>query len=688
MTIVSAGPQKWGWLSFQRILHPEVAGAAARPDDGQRLPGIEGLRGVAILLVLLFKFTPSVAPGGWLGVDLFFVISGFVITRRILTDIAAERFSLGSFYLARARRLLPALLAMLVATAIAGALIMTPVDFIALAKDIGPVAVGLGNIHFWRSINYWRTQSGLALLHGWSLGVEEQFYLLYPLLLLGAARRRWNLPVLLGVGFVGSVLLFFFCLARAPMAAFYLLPPRAWELLVGALLAVVPRRRQWTPVRRDLTAGCGGAAILIALLSAESEHVFQGYLAVPVCLGAGALILGASRPTDGLVGRLLAMRPARFLGRISYSVYLWHMPILILWAYRALATPGRSVRIGLLLLTIIVATASYRWIETPFRRRRLLARPRRFVLVSGLALAGMLFALLGVIVGGGLPGRWPIAARPYVTPQRVQYDSAACEIPGGLGNCRPGQPLDLLVWGDSHTGGITSLASRLTQASGAAIGFAHRGGCSPLPGLRVPAMPTCAPWTDSVMDWVDRHPVRTILIAERWIHATHTGPLAAFDAGDGVTVHGLEASVLAMRAFVAHLKAAGIRVIVMEPTPVFDVPIARQQAYLAAAGRPVDRLALSRADYEQEQAAFRTLIGDLVETGQIEILRTDDLYCDAIRCPATRDGIALFWDTNHMTSAGYEILAPRLLELVRTLRVNASDRSEPRADASGTAARP
>jgi len=308
--------------------------------------------------------------------------------------------------------------------------------------------------------------------------------------------------------------------------------------------------------------------------------------------------------------------------------------------------------------------------------------------VTGLSLAVLLFAMAGVVAGRGLPQRWPSAARAFASTQRVPVDNSICDVVTGKGNCLPGQPLDLLIWGDSHAYSISYLVRRMAQVSGARIGFATQPACSPLPGLRTPTLPACAVGNEAILAWVDHHSVRTILIADLWIGQEHTGPLATVDAGDGVAIHGLDASVWAMRALVSHLRAAGIRVVVEEPTPVFKVPVVRQLSRLAAAGQPVDQIGLSRAAYDQQQQVFKRIIGDLADTGQIEILQTGDLYCGAAFCPAVRNGVALFWDTNHLSVAGYEILAPRLLDFARTLQVNSSDRSEPRADASDMVAPP
>jgi len=455
-------------------------------------------------------------------------------------------------------------------------------------------------------------------------------------------------------------------LERAPITAFFLLPPRMWELMVGALVAVWPWRWPLTSPPRTLAAGIGLTAILIAVACAKTTAAFQGYLVIPVCLGAAALVQGASRPADGLIGQMLSLRPARFLGRISYSVYLWQTPILTLYAYGAMRKPDRSVELGLFLLTITVALASYRWIEMPIRRRQSLAAPTRFGTVLGLSLAGVLLAMAGVIAGGGLPARWPKEARGYALSEKAHPDATACLIPSGAGNCRPGQPLDLLVWGDSHAEGIRHLSARLTEASGAAIGFAGHGGCPPLPGLRIASKPVCAPAADAVIDWIGRHPVRAVLIAVRW--DAHTGEVMTFDTRDGTTVHGLAAVSLGLRALVDRLNAAGTRIIAEEPTPVFPFPVSRKLTYLAAAGRSASEAALSGADYERQLAIFHAIIGDLAETGRIEIMPTHDLYCDATRCPGVSDAGALFWDASHMTAAGFALLAPRLVDLLRALR--------------------
>ena len=328
-------------------------------------PEIDGLRAVAVLSVLAFHYGAPIR-GGFSGVDVFFVISGFLITQILVADIAAGTFSVLGFYDRRMRRILPAVLVMLAASLVAGALLLFPGDYTALASSSASAAFGASNFFFLYNTGYFDQVAELMpLLHTWSLAVEEQFYLVWPLLLfaLVAGRARSSVAAIIAAGvavcYVGSILYFQF----DPKGAFYLPLPRSWELGLGALLVFLP------PLSRlaSETATAVGLALIGFGFLAISPIYFPGASAIYPCLGAALVIWPATENTNA--GRRLGLLAP--IGLISYSLYLWHWPIWVFYrSYINNGTPGVVGAIVLTIASIIIATLSYRYVEQPFRRRR------------------------------------------------------------------------------------------------------------------------------------------------------------------------------------------------------------------------------------------------------------------------------------------------------------------------------
>ncbi len=368
---------------------PVARGDAFRPD-------VEGLRGVAILLVLLFH-TGLPLPGGFVGVDVFFVISGFLITGLLLREQERTgRISFTRFYARRVRRLLPAAAVVLLVTLPLAYLVVAPLDRSAVMLDGAASALSVGNVRFALTTgDYFSSMTTPSpFLHFWSLGVEEQFYLVWPALLLLAA---WRLPragaalalgVVLAASFAASVLI----TDVSPSWAFYMLPTRAWQLAAGGLLAVGAVRLARAPGLILAPLGWAAVALLAwASLALNSDIAYPGLAALAPAAAAAALVAsGALRRGPGL---LLRTSPLRFLGRISYSLYLWHWPILVLVPLALGGTLETPAMVVLAFLAIAVATASWVYVEEPFRRGLpILAAPPRRSIALGLA------AMLTVVV--------------------------------------------------------------------------------------------------------------------------------------------------------------------------------------------------------------------------------------------------------------------------------------------------
>jgi peptidoglycan/LPS O-acetylase OafA/YrhL len=380
----------------------ESAGNASG-SEGFR-PDIEGLRAVAVGLVLAYHAGVPGATGGFVGVDVFFVVSGFLITGLLLRERAKTgTVSLSAFYARRARRLLPVAALAIVLTVIASALVLPPLRAADAAADGVAAGLYVSNIRFaLKATDYLQAELAPSpLLHLWSLGVEEQFYLFWPALLLVATRARadvvrragWVIAAVIVASFGLSVWL----TSAAEPWAFFSLPTRAWELGLGAVLAVGAGRLPRLPGMLAVSAGWIGLAMIAAsAVVIDTSTPFPGIAALLPTVGTALALLPGMRNQSSAPVRLLGWSPMRFLGRISYSVYLWHWPLIVL----PLAVANRlplAVRVGLAVLAIVVGYASERWVEAPIRYGRFVSiRPRRSLALAAMTSAALVVGSLGV----------------------------------------------------------------------------------------------------------------------------------------------------------------------------------------------------------------------------------------------------------------------------------------------------
>ncbi|MGC4079225.1 MAG: acyltransferase family protein [Rubrivivax sp.] len=457
-------------------------------------PEVDGLRALAVVPVILFHAGLPGFGGGFVGVDVFFVISGFLITSIIAGELDTGRFSVAGFYERRARRILPALFVVLAACLPFAWAWMLPRDLGAFADSLAATAGFASNVLFWRSADYFDSAAELKpLLHTWSLAVEEQYYLLFPplLVLLWRLPRQRRLALLAALG-AASLALAQWASRAAPTAAFYLLPTRGWELLVGSLLALAGPTLT-TPVQASRALAETGGALGLGLLAAavfgfDRQTPFPGAWALVPTLGAALLILCATPRT--VAGRLLGSRPLVGLGLLSYSAYLWHQPLLALARHRSLQPPGHVLLAGVALASLGLAYASWRWVERPFRRPGRFDRREVFMLAATGSVAFFAAGLAGHLAHG-FPGRLPPAAQiaelelPRVDNGWCFYsvDSIASLPVGEAGqHCWRGAPDGrhrVLLFGDSFAAQYEPLWDRVGRQDGLAVHVVTTNWCHP-----------------------------------------------------------------------------------------------------------------------------------------------------------------------------------------------------------------
>jgi peptidoglycan/LPS O-acetylase OafA/YrhL len=496
---------------------------------------IDGLRAVAVMLVVAFHLGARDFFGGFIGVDVFFVISGFLISSVILRDIEESRFSLVAFYERRIRRIIPALVVMLFVTAAVCCYYQLPSQLVSTAKSLLAATFSFSNVFFLMTTNYFSNNDTKPFLPTWSLAVEEQFYIVFPLFLMLIRRflpGRFKTAIVSVA--VASFILSAWSLHAFPSAVFYLPITRAWELLLGTMLAMGIFPRIESKIWRNVCSALGLAGILVS-----GSFPFPGVAGLVPCLGA-ALIIAAGQTGSSVVGRLLSLKPVVFIGLISYSLYLWHWPIIMFQHMSVLQIPNASNHVlkgTAVIVSMIVATLSWWFVERPFRKGRWMlkgASAFRFAAVS----TGLLTALgVSILALHGLPSRYThqeLTLASYINTD-VPARSGTCFIEsGGAGrkpydaeNCLRQDPSkkNYLLIGDSHAAQLwyglhnTFPNMSLLQATAS--------GCEPsIQDKHLRLLDNldnrlngdiCRPMMDYVYrDYLAKHHVDRILIAARW----------------------------------------------------------------------------------------------------------------------------------------------------------------------------
>ena len=640
---------------------PEPAGSPTALTGAYR-PDIDGLRAIAVLAVVVFHAGFHGLLGGFIGVDVFFVISGYLIGGQVFREAVAGEFRFSRFYARRVRRILPALYVLLTILFGLGALLLTPLELRELGKEAFAAVFGASNLLFYTAGGYFDPASDhLPLLMSWSLGVEEQFYIVFPILVLLCLRIRPRLfmPILiLGtvVSFAGSIAL----THLNPKAAFYLLPTRAWELGLGAILALSERRANtWTIPRpiADLAAIAAVAALVAAMALYQPTYAFPGwYVLIPTV--ATAILIAA--PGSLFNRQVLSWSPFVFVGKISYSWYLWHWPLFFL--NRILAPDGKGLPpFALLVLSLVPAVASWRWVEQPFRRRVLGEKAvlARYGAVAVLiALPALLFFLTD-----GWPGRFSPAVRQM---SRTVSEARADPCLAPYGAVSPQNPATclpafagrrVLVLGDSHGGAIAPAFKALAAREGFGFGQITKSSCPPLWGFarevpgRTGHLAQCQTFQREAFAYVERHPeIEVVVLASYW-----PSDMTLTD-GKGATVP----LAGALDATVARLTAAGRRVVLVD-----DVPSFRFDPYSRVVGDMIPARAAAQRWFARTPGVFAAHGEEIFEDPATPLLRsianarpgvtffdTKARLCGQEGCRYGAPDTLYYFDFQHLTATG------------------------------------
>ena len=482
-------------------------------------PEIDGLRAVSVIGVLLFH-SGWACPGGFVGVDVFFVISGYLITGLIVKDLDDRTFSFTRFWERRVRRILPASLTMTAAVLVAGRSLLLPDELYETAKSMIAHLCFAANIQFWRgSDNYFAVGADyVPMLHTWSLAIEEQFYLVLPVLLFVLHRRsrRLLLPALSLLA-AASLTISIVQTAAAPASAFYLLPARGWELLAGGIAALWPRSLLSAGAKAQCLSAVGLVALTTPMFLYDARTSFPGVAALPPCLGCVA-VLTAEASSRTFVGRVLSMRWPVAIGKNSYSLYLWHWPLFSFYRILFGKHVSGPAAVGILAASGLLAVLTRRYVETPFRTRRRGASARSLFLQTGAATATLLLSAGWYWRGLGFPERMPPDLLRDASSVGAAFETGRKRLPDDLPRLgSPGRDrVDFVLWGDSHARFLTEALDEAARRSGSAGRAAVMSATPPVPGVWRRREDLELAWGEWVLDFVFRHEVRHVVMAARW----------------------------------------------------------------------------------------------------------------------------------------------------------------------------
>lgn len=638
---------------------------------------IDGLRALAVLPVMLFHADPWRFAGGFVGVDVFLVISGYLITALLLAEWTRGTLRLADFYARRVRRLLPALVVVLAACVPLAWWLLLPQDMRAFGYSLAAAAGFMSNFVFWSGSGYFDTSAQLKpLLHTWSLGLEAQFYLLFPLLLLVALRRGRRVALATVVVFGAASLLVAEGLLRVdPAAAFYLLPGRFWEFAVGACVALQCAGRSALPEHgRAASAGAlaGLAMITAAMWAFDARTPHPGLPTLLPVIGTALVILFAG-PAN-LAGRLLGSRPLVWVGLISYGAYLWHQPLFAFARHYSLDEPQGTVLCALGLLALALAWLTWRWVERPVRSRRTMAR--RSVAVP--CVRAVVLVVLGLFVHkAGIATYWeqhhPELVNAVTETSMIVPADCSAELRGGAAVCSRsgGGARRVVLWGDSHAGILSLHPPAVDDTEVLAV---YHLGCPPVLGVRRFDGLGNAHHCDSVAalrphaEFVRAQAPDAVVLAARWSLYLNGWSRD----GRAQDEHHLLAESDGVRApLPLDARKEMLSRKLSETLDLFD-----EGTHVILLAQPPDYAwrgfrAIERADFDapaarvlEWHAAEREVLQAAARRRNVTLVDPKALFCDALRCRTREAGVLLYFDDNHLSPLGAATVWRQVFEAV------------------------
>ena len=620
-------------------------------------PDIDGLKGLAILLVFVFHYASVWVPGGFIGVDVFFVVSGYLIGRSVYQSIEAKKFKLATYFANRAKRIFPSLIVMLAVLWVFAWVAFLPKEFASLGKHIGGASVFISNWMLWREVGYFDTSADLKpLLNLWSLGVEEQFYLLFPFIVFLALRLKRQVLLILGCLFLATLIASEMNIKDMRAWAYFHPLSRFWELLAGAILAYVELRSWYVAIDRTKrvhllkqAAGlCGVGLLLLAAFSYSKATVFPGaHALLPVI---GAVLIIAAGPAAMINRWLLSNKYIVYIGLISYPLYLWHWPLISIVRVVDGMEPVAGLKIVLALLTVVLSVLSYHWLEKPIRFGRF--NKHRLTPIVLWALLLMLGALgYTTFKQGGYPERFEkTGAAQVVAPLSEEKGKVA-------------------LVGDSNGLMYENALRTFYGKKGYGLIANSRGGCTPLwnlerhdPGY---APDGCAASINKgYTEGLNNPDVREVIVIGSFAGLGNIYDVTKpeEDAVEHGRVHP-DATKWAiferqLEATVKMFEGKGKKLIFFYTTPNLDFdPVACESRPLRLLSSTKQDCTIGRAKVIETQRQYRSVIERIKSRyGFIEFFDPAEALCNETSCIAEKDGVVLYEDPGHLNAAGADLV--------------------------------
>lgn len=641
-------------------------------------PEIDGLRAVAVIPVVIFHAGFNVFSGGYLGVDIFFVISGYLITSLILAELNEGKFSLLDFYERRARRILPALFFVVFSCLPFAWILLIPKQMEDFSQSLVAAATFSSNLLFWLESGYFSQDASLKpLLHTWSLAVEEQFYIGFPILMM--ALWRFKAAIL----FVATAVLFVLSLALAqwlvhsePETAYFLLPTRGWEILLGSLCAfvLVYKQPKSSNDLNQLMSLVGLILIAASFIWFNKSTPTPSLWTLLPTTGAALLIIFAKHGT--LANRLLSSKFFVGIGLVSYSLYLWHQPVLAFYKhYNFLDTPSQFSSIVLILLSCALAWVSWKFVERPFRNREKV-KTKTVFLFSFLGLT----ILISIGVYGhlqqGFKERTNLSAFPKTLADSYCYNNGRRSIEQVskgdvclLGN-KKGEP-DVAIYGDSHAGALLESFGQHAKNSEATVAALSSAYCPPVQDfyLRDYGRKRCKTRNDATLQYLlNQESIKTVVLVAQWTNYTkgHQDHQPISPAHFGTNVANTdserkEALEQAIKNTITSLEKSGKKVLLIKGLPEFRHKIMDTMERFSLRNMQISpqtkAFSINSDEYEKRNKEVTAIFESLDSEKFVDV---KDLFCTDTGCQSIADNRPIFSDTNHVTSIGAELIVESL----------------------------
>ncbi|WP_039046080.1 acyltransferase family protein [Plesiomonas shigelloides] len=654
-------------------------------------PDIDGLRAVAVLMVILFHMNADWIPGGFIGVDVFFVISGYIITSAIYPRILNDEFSFNHFYVRRIKRILPLFYLVVMTSLFFAYFFFTPNDFVGFADSLRYASSFISNVYFEKHSGYFAPASEtLPLLHTWSLSLEEQFYFIWPMALILITRSLtlrcfW---FVISSSLVGLIAYSEYMARLSGSSSYYLIQSRAFEFLIGAFLAIMVCKKK---ISMDLPMGfwqftgiAGMVSLAFLSFYLNENDIFPGLHALVVTIASALVILSGVSKTS-IVSYILSLRPMAFIGRLSYSLYLWHWPVLAFYRYYFISfTIVDAIICGV--ITVVLSFVSWRWFETPLRNSKI-GNLWVYLFYLILPIGGIVMIAKTIVSQDGYPDRFSNSVQEIFRQSSYTFDDDKKRRPQVvdsypfestvIGNIK--KPITAYVWGDSHAGHFRSFVDVLGKKQGFSALYGGLGGCPPILGhdLIKYGQPEkeCSQRNNEIALKLTELKPSMVFLAGRWAMYTET-TRAIGEKGSRVYLgdktdysESIDNSRRALKEgleqTISHLIGAGIKPILFEQAPAYSFNpsncLIKKSTYAWMKGISCD---LPLNVMLERQEAANTIIYDIAKKyPQVKVIPVVSLLCDETSCKSQLNNTPLYFDNNHLNYEGGRELALHWLEI-------------------------